>query len=91
TGEFDRLHAVAKQERQAYKIERDALRDERTKLMQAHYAGAVPLDLLGSEQRRIARRLVFLDAQIKAGDIEYDQAKAHLDDCLALAGDMHAI
>ncbi|MBD4676237.1 recombinase family protein, partial [Xanthomonas citri pv. citri] len=53
TGEFDRLHAVAKQERQAYKIERDALRDERTKLMQAHYAGAVPLDLLGSEQRRI--------------------------------------
>ena len=39
----------------------------------------------------IARRLAFLDAQINAGDIEYEQAKAHLDDCLALAGDMHAI
>lgn len=91
TSEFDRLHQVAKHEAQGYKAERDALRDERTKLMQAHYAGAVPLDLLGTEQDRIARRLAFLDAQINAGDIEYDQAKAHLDDCLALAGDMHAI
>ena len=91
TSEFDRLHQVAKHEAQGYKAERDALRDERTKLMQAHYAGAVPLDLLGSEQDRIARRLAFLDAQINAGDIEYEQAKAHLDDCLALAGDMHTI
>jgi site-specific DNA recombinase len=66
-------------------------RDELTKLMQAHYAGAVPLDLLASEQDRIACRLAFLDAQINAGDIEYEQAKSHLDDCLALAGDMHAI
>lgn len=74
-----------------YKAERDALRDERSKLMQAHYAGAIPLDLLASEQDRIARRLAFLEAQINAGDIEYEQARAQLDDCLALAGDMHAI
>lgn len=91
TAEFDRLHATARQERNAYTAERDALRDERTKLLQAHYAGAVPLDLLASEQDRIARRLAFLDAQINAGDIEYDRARAHLDDCLALAGDCHAI
>ncbi|WGT48326.1 hypothetical protein [Tessaracoccus lacteus] len=51
----------------------------------------IPLDLLGEEQERIARRLAFLDAQINAGDMEYDQAKAHLEDCLALAGDCHAI
>ncbi len=51
----------------------------------------IPLDLLGEEQERIACRLAFLDAQINAGDIEYDQAKAHLEDCLALAGDCHAI
>src|SRR5690606_4909928 len=91
TTEFDRLHEVARQEAQAHKIERDSLRDERQKLMQAHYAGAIPLDLLKSEQDRIARRLAFLDAQINAGDIEYEHAKAHLQDCLALAGDMHAI
>ena len=91
TGEFDRLHATARRERHAYTAERDALRDERKKLLQAHYAGMIPLDLLGEEQERIARRLAFLEAQINAGDIEYDQAKAHLEDCLALAGDCHAI
>ncbi len=91
TAEFDRLHATARQERHAYTDERDTLRDERAKLLQAHYAGAVPLDLLATEQDRIARRIAFLDAQINAGDIEYDQAKAHLDDRLALAGDCHAI
>jgi site-specific DNA recombinase len=89
--EFDRLHTTARQERMTYQAERGDLRDQRTKLLQAHYAGAVPLDLLKTEQDRIARRLAFLDAQIEAGDIEYEQAKAHLDDCLTLAGDCHAL
>ncbi len=91
TAEFDRLHATPSRERNAYAAERDVLRDERTKLLQAHYASAVPLDLLASEQDRVARRLAFLDAQINVGDIEYDRARAHLDDCLALAGDCRAI
>ncbi len=91
TAEFDRLHATAKQERHAYTSERDDLREERTKLLQAHYARAVPLDLLKTEQDRIASRIAFLDAQINAGDIEYEQAQAHLDDCLALAADCHAV
>ena len=51
--EFDRLHATAKTERKAQIAERDRLYDERHKLLQAHYAGAVPLDLLKSEQDRI--------------------------------------
>ncbi len=89
--EFDRLHATARHERQAYQRERDELLNERKKLLQAHYAGAIPLDLLGEEQERIARRLAFLEAQIEAGDVEYEQAQAHIDDCLALAGDCHAI
>ncbi|HRV66563.1 MAG: hypothetical protein LCH82_19025 [Actinobacteria bacterium] len=40
TGEFDRLHATARDERHAYTAERDGLRDERKKLLQAHYAPA---------------------------------------------------
>ncbi|SNU02568.1 Site-specific DNA recombinase [Ruaniaceae bacterium KH17] len=91
TAEFDRLHATARHERQAYQHERDELLAERKKLLQAHYAGAIPLDLLSEEQERIARRLAFLEAQIEAGDIEYGQAQAHIEDCLALAGDCHAI
>lgn len=89
--QFDDLHTANKAARQTLAAERDNLRDERRSQLHAHHAGAVPLDLLKEEQDRIARRLVFLDAQIDAGQIEYDQAKAHLEDCLALAGDMHAI
>src|SRR5690625_3556214 len=91
TTQFNQLHAVTKQERHAHILERDELRGERTKLLQAHYAGAIPLDLRKTEQDRIARRLAHLDARIEAADIEYEQAKAHLDDCLALAGDCHAL
>ncbi|GAV97379.1 hypothetical protein CS176_1609 [Corynebacterium glutamicum] len=80
-----------KQERNAHVLERDDLQAERSKLLQAHYAGAVPLDLLKSEQDRIGRRLAFLEAQIEAGDMEYELASAHLDDCLALARDCHKL
>lgn len=89
--EFDRLYATAKTERKAQIAERGRLHDERTKLLQAHYTGAVPLDLLKSEQERIARQTAFLDSRIEAFSVEYEQARAHLDDCLALVGDAHAI
>lgn len=45
---FDRLHATARHERQADQRERDELLGDRKKLLQAHYAGAIPLDLLGA-------------------------------------------
>lgn len=89
--EFDQLHDIARRERHAYEAERSDLLDERGKLLQAHYAGAIPIDLLKSEQERISRRLAFLEVQIEAGDMEYDQAKAHLDDCLTLAGNCYKL
>ncbi len=52
--------------------------------------GAVPLDLLKTEQERISKRLAFLEEKIEAGDTKYEQTQAHLDDCLALARDRHA-
>lgn len=91
TTEFDRLHETSKRDRGTYLAERHDLNDRRTKLLHAHLEGAVPLDLMKQEQDKIARRMAFLDAQIEAGDIEYDQAKAHLDDCLKLAGDCHKL
>lgn len=91
TAEFDRLHETSKRDRGTYLAERHDLNDRRTKLLHAHLEGAVPLDLMKQEQDKIARRMAFLDAQIEAGDIEYDQAKAHLDDCLKLAGDCHKL
>ena len=91
TKQFDALHAANKNERRTLSTERDQLREERRSLLHAHHAGAVPLDLLKEEQDRIARRLAFLDSRIDAGEVEYDRAKAHLDDCLALARNAHAV
>ena len=84
-------HDISRRERGTYLAERSDLNDRRTKLLHAHLDGAVPLDLMKEEQDKIARRLALLDAQIDAGDIEYDQAKAHLDDCLTLAGNCHQL
>lgn len=89
--EFDQLLDISRRERHAYQAERTDLLDERSKLLQAHYAGAIPIDLLRTEQERISRRLAFLDAQIEARDMEYDHAKAHLDDCLTLVGNCHKL
>lgn len=91
TAQFSQLHATVKQARNAHVLERDDLQAERSKLLQAHYAGAVPLDLLKSEHDRIGRRLAFLEAQIEAGDMEYELASAHLDDCLALGRDCYKL
>ncbi|KFI81943.1 DNA invertase Pin-like site-specific DNA recombinase [Bifidobacterium psychraerophilum DSM 22366] len=89
--EFDQLRDIARREQHAYQAERSDLLDERGKLLQAHYSGAIPIDLLKTEQERISRRLAFLDVQIEAGDMEYERAKAHLDDCLTLAGNCHQL
>ena len=41
---------------------------ERDKLLQAHYADAIPLDLLKREQDRIAKQLALIEERITATD-----------------------
>lgn len=50
--------------REQLQRQRLLLQDERTKLLQAHYAGAVPLDLLQVEQARIAEHLDQVQARL---------------------------
>ncbi|MEV8439066.1 recombinase family protein [Actinosynnema sp. NPDC051121] len=42
------------------------LEAERHKLLQAHYAGAIPADLLGSEMQRFTRELAEADSELSA-------------------------
>lgn len=55
--DFDLLMANETKELSRLTSERDRLDDERMKLLQAHYAGAVPIDLLKQEQDRIANQI----------------------------------
>ena len=60
-------------EREKYAVELDGLRREkdvlerkRKKLLEAHYNDAIPLDLMKSEQQKIAKQLAAIDSQIAA-------------------------
>jgi hypothetical protein len=52
--EFAALHASSEAERHQLTVERDRIQDQRRASLQAHYAGALPLDLLKEEQDHLA-------------------------------------
>jgi len=51
-------------ERKALDKNRKRLLAERAKLLQAHYADAVPLDLLKTEQTRIGAQLSYIEQRL---------------------------
>lgn len=63
---------------------RDRLEHEQDRLMQAHYADAIPLPVLKREQDRILGELDRLNRRIDAHHGDYADARAHLDDALGL-------
>src|SRR5579862_8994379 len=61
------------------------LLDERGKLLEAHYAGAIPLELLKTEQDRITPQLQRIEEQLSSTDIKYIEAERTLKRSLELA------
>ncbi|MFC6355306.1 hypothetical protein [Luethyella okanaganae] len=82
--EFDQLMASETKELSRLTKDRDRLDHERVKLLQAHYAGVVPLDLLKKEQDRISAELETINNRIAAHHDEYAAARANLEDSLGL-------
>ena len=66
--EFAALHASTETERHQLTVEKDRIQDQRRASLQAHYAGALPLDLLKEEQDRLARQLDLVSARLDALD-----------------------
>lgn len=89
--DFDQLMANEAKELSRLTTKRDRLDDERMKLLQAHYAGAVPLDLLKKEQDRIANQIGDTQHRLEAHHDEYASARAHLDDSLGLLANIVGI
>jgi hypothetical protein len=63
---------------------------QRQKLLDAHYAGAIPLDLLRIEQGRIASQLNRIQEHVTATDENYEHARAGLADTIDLTRDCYA-
>jgi site-specific DNA recombinase len=68
-----------------YRLRLKSLDAERQRLMQAHYAEAVPLDLLKSEQQRITDEMVYLQSALAASTATGDQLEATVRQATALA------
>ena len=64
--------------------EKDKLERQRKKLLEAHYNDAIPLDLLKSEQQKIAKQLAAIDHQIKAYDYTFTTVIERLGDAIDL-------
>ncbi len=82
--EFDRLMAAETEELERLTTSRDRLESEQDRLMQAHYADAIPLTVLKREQDRIVAELDKVTRHIDAHFGDYADARAHLDDALGL-------
>ena len=57
------------------------------KLLEAHYAGAVPIDLLEQEQERIARGTSEVASQLAATSLEFETVERNLQLALDLTVD----
>jgi site-specific DNA recombinase len=63
---------------------------EREKLLQAHYADAIPLDMLKREQNRIRDALAHIDQRLVATDNQPDMIETNLRAALTFATDAQA-
>ncbi|GAB3214188.1 hypothetical protein GCM10027294_52460 [Marinactinospora endophytica] len=85
---FDQLEATSDDERKLLEAQKDKLEAERLKLVQAHYADAIPLDLLKSEQERIHTSLDQITRRLDTMTATYTSARDGLDEILDLLTDL---
>lgn len=88
--ELSSLREATDTERKGLLKKQKQLVHEQEKLLQAHYAEAIPLDLLQREQARISKSLSHINQQLAASDHEYALIAANLKAALDLATNAQA-
>ncbi|TQF73363.1 recombinase family protein [Rhodococcus spelaei] len=79
----------AEAEQRDLTTQKERLTNERARLLQAHYAGAVPLDLLKTEQDRIARHLANIEDRLVVTGVEFETIEQNLRTALAYASNCY--
>lgn len=85
---FDQLEGSSEDERKLLTAQHDKLEAERLKLVQAHYADAIPLDLLKSEQDRIRASLDQITTRLDNLTDTYADARTGLDQLTGILIDL---
>jgi site-specific DNA recombinase len=80
----------ARAQHQSHVKRRTRLLTERRKLLELHYAGAIPLDLVKEEQQRIADELALIKRHFETTEDHQALVEQNLRRALDLAADCHA-
>jgi len=88
--ELDKLRSESDHERSVQARRLRKFQGEREKLLQAHYADAIPLELLKSEQDRITTAIAGAEGRLAAIAADFKTAEMNLHRALARAGDCQA-
>jgi len=87
--EFARSHEQIDQERAVASRQLQMLREQQRKLLQAHYADAIPLELMRSEQQRLTEDVTRTEARVAASSVAFEAVETNLQGCLALLRDCY--
>ena len=71
-------------ERQRLEREKDKLERKQRKLLEAHYAEAIPLDLFKEEQDKLADAIAAIDRQLDLHDTHFGEVRAKLSKALEI-------
>lgn len=89
SGEFDRQLANGKAEMDELLVRQHEIEEQQEKLLDAHLAGAVPLELMRKRQTAMELDLQHIRSRLESMHKDYSDAKQHLEDCLRLLGNCH--
>ena len=86
--QINELRKSVGDERQQLVVRQRRALDERAKLLEAHYAGAIPLDLLKIEQERISRDLNHVEERLASLELKFDLAEQNLKTALSFVANL---
>ena len=89
--ELDRLYARQHTHTQKLTAHARTLKAQQAKLLEAHYADAVPLDLFKAEQTRLARELNQISRELAALTADREHLQHRLTEALALLEHCHRL
>ena len=87
--ELDHIYARQHTHTQQLTTQARKLKAQQAKLLEAHYADAIPLDLLKTEQARLTRELDHITRELATLTADRERVEQHLGEALALLEHCH--